>query len=111
MQKNPGDALLTQGQRTGEKTGPALLAQAVAAYRSALYAMAAQWTMTQENIVICLLARSVIDPEEASQASLAKARECVLAALRVFTPKYMSYNHDKTASLLNRIEAKLADPK
>jgi tetratricopeptide (TPR) repeat protein len=83
-QNNLGTVLRTLGDRAGD---PALLQQAVAAYRAALTVHTPQaapmdWAMTQNNLAITFLSLAKL---EGDPARLAKAQEALELALTVRT--------------------------
>ncbi|WP_374132988.1 hypothetical protein [Sphingomonas sp. 28-62-20] len=89
-----GNALCTQGQRTGGEAGLALLADAVAAYRAALTvytesAMPADWAMTQNNLGTALQTQGARTGDEAGLALLTDAVAAYRAALTVYTESAM----------------------
>ena len=111
-QNNLGNALSTQGERTGGADGLALLADAVTAYRNALTvrtkaAMPAQWAMTQENIALAFSAKArlVDDPLPDWRA----AELAATLALQVYTPEHMPFYHEKATRLLARIRTEIAE--
>ncbi len=89
-----GNALQTQGARTGGEAGLVLLADAVAAYRAALAvytesAMPAQWATTQNNLGIALKTQGARTGGEAGLALLADAVAAYRAAMTVRTESAM----------------------
>ena len=112
-QNNLGSVLQDQGIRSGGAEAAGLLAQAVAVYYAALEvrtrdAHPVQWGETQINMAnaekdwvatgVCL------DPAAHWRAALGS----VEAALTVFDPEHMAYNHGKAAALREEILAGLA---
>ncbi|MEM9474779.1 MAG: hypothetical protein AAGA71_05770 [Pseudomonadota bacterium] len=112
-QNNLGNALSNQGTRTAGEDGAALLAKAVDAYRAALRvrtedAHPVQWARTQENLALAHEAiadhPTTTDPRPALETALSH----VEAALTVFDPDHMSYNHVKATALRDHLRARLA---
>ena len=112
-QNNLGSALIDQGTRTGGTAGAALLAEAVAAYRAALEVSTREdhpvhWALTQENLAIAFESvaghDSTGDPCEALRMALAH----VDAALEIYDPEHMPYDHGTATTLRDRILAKIA---
>ena len=100
------------GIRTGGSEGAALLGQAVSAYRAALevYTRAdypVDWAITQVNLAIAEVSLaqhdSCTDPAPHLRAALAH----VEAALEVFDPEHMPYDHQKATDLRDRLRAAL----
>ncbi len=111
-QNNLAVALQAQGIRTGGAEGAALLGQAIDAYRDALtvYTRAAhpvQWAMTQFNLAIAEQGIAQHDSCEDPEPQLRAALGHVEAALEVFDPVHMPYNHDKALALREWIQAAL----
>ncbi|MEL6645799.1 MAG: hypothetical protein AAFQ79_17845 [Pseudomonadota bacterium] len=111
-QNNLGAALFGQGKCTPGEDGAPLFAEAVNAYRVALRVRTAdaqpvQWAMTQENLALAHEAiayrPTTTDPRLPLETALAHAE----AALKVFDPEHMSYNHTKATTLRDRIQARL----
>lgn len=110
-QNNLGVALRTQGSRTGGEAGLALLGESVGAYRAALTvrteaAMPVQWAMTQENLAFAYLA--IADWRDDPIPDLREAETAVQAALRVYTPEHMGYDHETASRLLGDIRVIIA---
>ncbi len=112
-QNNLGAALREQGSRTGGPEGAARLGQAVEAYSKALEVRTradhpVDWAMTQENLaeVYEALAQhdTCTDPAPHLRAALAH----VEAALEVYDPEHMPYDHGTATALRDRIRAALA---
>jgi tetratricopeptide (TPR) repeat protein len=112
-QNNLGGVLGAQGSLSEGADGAALLVDSVSAYRAALevYTLAdhpVDWAMTQENLAIAheSLANhdTCTDPAPALRAAL----DHVTAALEVFDPDHMPYNHQKATALRDRLQARLA---
>ncbi|MBX9860531.1 MAG: hypothetical protein K2Y20_13230 [Sphingomonas sp.] len=85
-----GNALQTQGERTGSAAGLALLAEAVAAYRAALTvrtesAMPVQWATTHNNLGTALATQGARTGSAAGLALLTEAVAAYRAALTVRT--------------------------
>ncbi len=111
-QNNLGNALSEQGTRTEGPGGADLLAEAVAACRSALEvytrdAHPVHWALTQENIALAEEALAEHHTTSDPRPHLEAAWEAVTAALTVFDPVHMSYNHAKATRLRDDIAAKL----
>ena len=111
-QNNLAAALSEQGTRTDGAKGADLLAQAVTAYRAALEVRTrddhpVQWAMPQENIASAELARANHNSCADSQAALNRALSAVNAALTVYDPEHMSYDHGTATRLRDRILARL----
>ncbi|MDH5530535.1 MAG: hypothetical protein OEY05_10895, partial [Paracoccaceae bacterium] len=111
--QNLAGALETQGSRTEGAAGTALLAEAVSAYRDALTIRTradhpVQWAITQENMAVLELTRaahdSCPDPRPHHEAALAH----VDAALEVYDPDHMAYDHGTATRLRNQILQLLA---
>ncbi|MEM7520054.1 MAG: helix-turn-helix transcriptional regulator [Pseudomonadota bacterium] len=111
-QNNLANALASQGTRTEAAAGANLLAEAVTAYRDALTVRTRadhplQWAMTQENIALTQMGIAAHDTCADSRAAHARALEAVDAALTVYDPVYMSYNHGTATRLRDDILAQL----
>ncbi|MEO0485540.1 MAG: helix-turn-helix transcriptional regulator [Pseudomonadota bacterium] len=111
-QNNKGNALSGQGTRTEGAAGASLLAHAVAAYDAALEvrtrdAMLVPWAETQENLAIAKLDWANHDTTTDPSPLLIEALNHVEAALTIFDPEHMSYNHAKATRLRDLILAAL----
>jgi tetratricopeptide (TPR) repeat protein/uncharacterized DUF497 family protein len=100
-----GNALSIQGERAGGEAGITLLADAVAAYRSALLvyteaAMPADWAVTQNNLGNALRTQGERTPGEAGLKLLADAATAFRAALTVRTETVNHVEHAMTQSNL-----------
>jgi transcriptional regulator with XRE-family HTH domain len=111
--QNLANVLREQGNRTEGTAGTTLLAEAVSAYRDALTITTradhpVQWARTQENMALLELTRaahdSCPDPGPHLQAALAH----VDAALEVYDPDHMAYDHGTATRLRNQILQLLA---
>jgi tetratricopeptide (TPR) repeat protein len=111
-QNNLAAVLGDQGTRTAGPAGADLLGQAVTAFRQALEVHTradhpVRWAMTHQNIAITLLNRAAHDSTTDPRADLADAHAAVTAALEVFDPVHMSYNHPKATRLRDGIQSAL----
>ncbi len=109
-QNNLGIALSQQGIRTEGSAGADLLAQAVTAYRNALEVRTreghpVQWAETKLNIAIALKDQATHDSCTDPARALTEALAAVDAALTVFDPDHMSYNHGTATRLRDDIRA------
>ena len=112
-QNNLGNALALQGTRSGGSAGAELLAQAVIAWRAALEVRTrtehpVDWAMTQQNIAIAMLEKSRHGTATDAPADLLAALQAVEAALTIFDPEHLSYNHTKANRLREIILAALS---
>jgi tetratricopeptide (TPR) repeat protein len=110
--QNLANALQEQGTRTGGEAGTALLAQAVAAYRQALEVRTradhpVDWAMTQENMAICELSWAEHPACDDPLPHLRAALDHVDAALTVYDPVHMPYDHGTATALRAEILAAL----
>ena len=113
-QNNLGNALQNQAARTEGAAGTDLLAEAVTACRGALTVRTRQdhpvdWAITQGNLAICELARADRNATADPLPHLRAALEHVEAALTVYDPEHMSYDHTKATTLRDQIKARLAE--
>jgi hypothetical protein len=111
--QNLAIALRNQGSRTGGAAGAALLGQAGEAYRAALEVTTradhpVDWALTQENMALLEQARAAHDTCTNPAPHLRAALDHVTAALAVFDPDHMPYNHGTAARLRDRLLAQLA---
>ncbi len=111
---NLGSALATQGNRTDGAQGIDLLARAVTAYEDALSIRTktdhpVEWAMTRNNMALLEELRSdhnsTTDPIPHFRAAL----DHVEAALCIFDPEHMPYDHAKATALRDRLQARLAE--
>lgn len=115
-QNNLAGALATQGYRNDEENradSNAFLAKAIVAFRAALtvYTQAqnpVDWAMIQENLALLFVEFTQQDDPENPLESLQQALDHVDAALAVYDPDHMPYNHDKATKLREGILAALA---
>ncbi len=108
--QNLAGALQTQGTRTAGEAGTDLLAQAVAAYREALTVRTradhpVDWAMTQENLAICQQAWADHPACTDPLLHLRAALDHVDAALTVYDPVHMPYDHGTATALRAEILA------
>jgi hypothetical protein len=94
LQNNLGNALSSQGMRSGGADGVRLLAEAVDAFRAALRIyteteMPACWAMTQNNLGNALSSQGMRSGGAGGVRLLAEAVETYRAALRVYTEDKM----------------------
>ena len=110
--QNLAIALRHQGTRTGGSAGASLLGEAVESYRVARRVntksdIPVEWAKNMENTAILEQARAdhdtCTDPRPHLEAGLAH----VTAALTVYDPEHMPYNHDKATTLRDRLVARL----
>ncbi|MCE2738267.1 MAG: hypothetical protein LW703_07850 [Rhodobacter sp.] len=111
--QNLAIALQEQGIRTGGAAGAALLGQAEDAYRAALEVRTradhpVHWAMTQENMALLERARAAHDTCTDPAPHLRAALDHVTAALAVFDPDHMPYNHAKATRLRDDLRAQIA---
>jgi len=111
-QNNLGIALRNQGTRTAGEPGAGLLGQAVDAYRAALIvrtqdAHPVDWAMAQENLALAEEARADHDSTADPRPHLTAALAHVEAALTVYDPEHMSYDHDTATRLRDRLRDRL----
>jgi transcriptional regulator with XRE-family HTH domain len=111
--QNLAFALQHQGSRTGAAAGAALLGQAVAAYRAALEVLTradhpVHWAETQENMALLERARAAHDTCTNPAPHLRAALDHVTAALTVYDPDHMPYNHGTATRLRDDLLAQLA---
>ncbi|MCB1343165.1 MAG: hypothetical protein KDK24_19270 [Pseudooceanicola sp.] len=112
-QNNLAVALQAQGTRTAGTAGAGLLAEAVTAYRAALVVRTraehpVDWAGTRKNLATAELARADHDATPDSRPRIQAALFHVEAALEVYDPQSMSYDHGKATDLRNEIVARLA---
>ncbi len=105
---NLAGALQAQASRAGGAEGAALLGQAVAAWRDALQVRTraeypVDWAMTQNNLASAGLDWSRHDTCTDSRPHLRAALDHVEAALGVYDPVHMPYDHGTATALRNRI--------
>lgn len=110
-QRNLAAALSEQGQRTGGAEGAQLLGAAVGAFRSVLEMLtladhSVDWAATHHNLGGAFQALG--DLGEDSAARYAAALAAVDAALEVFDPAHMAFDHAKATRMRARIAGKLA---
>ncbi|MEM7471397.1 MAG: hypothetical protein AAF340_08595 [Pseudomonadota bacterium] len=110
--QNLAVALQYQGFRTEGTAGTDLIDESVTAFRDAhkVRTRADQpvdWAMTMENIAIAERARANHAATSDPVPHLQSALEHVDAALEVFDPEHMSYNHAKASGLRAKILAEL----
>jgi tetratricopeptide (TPR) repeat protein len=111
-QNNLAAALQNQGSRTGGAEGTRLLAEAVAAYRDALEVRTRaehplHRAMTQENMAIAEFAWAEHPSAQDPKAHLRAALGHVEAALEVYDPENMPYDHGTATRLRERISTAL----
>ena len=111
-QKNLATTLQAQGSRTGGPAGANLLAQAVAAYGAALEvrtrdAQPVDWAMTQINLALVNLALADHDTCAAPRPHLEVALAHVEAALEVYDPVHMAFDHGTATELRDQLQARL----
>ncbi|MCE2747991.1 MAG: helix-turn-helix domain-containing protein [Rhodobacter sp.] len=111
--QNLARALQNQGSRTEGAAGAAMLGQAAEAYRAALEVRTradhpVQWAMTQENMALLEQARAAHDTCTDPAPHLRAALDHVTAALTVFDPDHMPYNHGTATRLRDALLAQLA---
>ena len=111
--QNLAGALQEQGSRTGGVTGAALLGQAADAYRDALEVRTradhpVDWAMTQENMALLEQARAAHDTCTDPAPHLRAALDHVTAALTVYDPDHMPYQHGTAGRLRDDLLAQLA---
>jgi transcriptional regulator with XRE-family HTH domain len=112
--QNLAIALRNQGSRTGGAAGAALMGQAEAAYRAALGVRTrtdhpVPWAKTQLNMVLLERARAAHDTCTNPAPHLRAALDHVTAALTVFDPDHMPYDHGTATRLRDDLLAQLAD--
>ena len=114
-QNNLAIALQQQGIRTSGAAGTKLLAQSVTAYGKALTIRTqvdhpVDWAMTQENLAIA--EQAIADHPATTDATphLRRALDHVNAALTVYDPEHMSYDHETATTLRDKIRARLSNP-
>jgi tetratricopeptide (TPR) repeat protein len=108
LTNNLGNVLGKQGERTSGEAGLALLAEAVAAYRTALTiyteaAMPIEWAMTQNNLGNVLGTQGERTGGEAGLALLGEAVAAYRAALRVYTEPAMPAEWAMTQNNLGNV--------
>ncbi|MCA3452258.1 MAG: helix-turn-helix transcriptional regulator [Rhodobacter sp.] len=111
--QNLAGALEQQGIRTGGAAGAALLGQAVAAYRAALEVRTradhpVDWARTQENMALLERAHAAHDTCTDPAPHLRAALDHVAAALTVYEPDHMPYDHGTATRLRDGLLAQLA---
>ena len=111
--QNLAIALRNQGSRTAGAEGTALLAEAIAAYREALTVTTradhpVDWAMTQENLAIAEEARADHPATDDAEPHLQAALAHVEAALEVYDPEHMPYDHGTATRLRDDLRARLA---
>ena len=111
--QNLANALQEQGIRTEGAAGAALLGQAVDAYRDALEVRTradhpVQWAMTQENMALLEQARAAHDTCTNPAPHLRAALDHATAALTVYDPDHMPYDHARATRLRDDLLAQLA---
>ena len=111
-QNNLAAALQEQGSRTGGEQGATLLAKAVSACRAALRVRTetdhpVDWAMTHVNMALAELAIADHDGTADPVAHLQAAFDHVEAALTIFDPQHLPYNHAKATRLRDRLRARL----
>jgi hypothetical protein len=111
--QNLAGALQEQGSRTGGAAGAALLGQAVEAYRKALEVRTradhpVPWAMTRENMALLEQARAAHDTCTDPAPHLRAALDHVTAALTVYDPDHMPYDHGTATRLRDDLLAQLA---
>jgi len=111
--QNLANSLAVQGGRTGGAAGAALLGQAVEAYRAALEVTTradhpVHWATTQENMARLEQARATHDTCTNPAPHLRAALDHVTAALTVYDPDHMPYDHGTATRLRDDLLAQLA---
>ncbi|QMU58097.1 MAG: hypothetical protein GKR98_07745 [Boseongicola sp.] len=111
-QNNLAVALKNQATRTEGEDSTRLLAQAVNAYRAALEVRTrddhpVDWAMTQFNLALAELSLADQDATEDPTPHLNAALDHVVAALTVYDPEHMSFNHAKATRLRDLIQSAL----
>jgi len=111
--QNLAIALQQQGSCTEGAAGVALLGEAVAAYRAALevYTRAdhpVAWATTTQNIARLEQARAAHDSCTDPAPHLREGLDHVTAALTVFDPEHMPYDHGTATRLRDELLAQLA---
>ena len=111
--QNLAIALKNQGSRTEGAAGAALLGQAVDACRAALEVRTradhpVDWARTQGNMARLELARAAHDTCTNPAPHLRAALDHVTAALTVYDPDHMPYDHAKATRLRDDLRAQLA---
>ena len=114
-QNNLGNALGEQGRRLGGTRGVILLGQSITAFRAALSVRTEHdhpldWAGTRQNLSVTESILAEMDLRENRQAHLQAALDHAEAALRVFTPEHMPYNHTIATELRDDIRAALNAP-
>ena len=111
--QNLAIALRNQGSRTEGAAGAALLGQAAEACRAALEvrtraARPVDWAMTQENMALLEQARAAHDTCTNPAPHLRAALDHATAALTVYDPDHMPYDHARATRLRDDLLAQLA---
>ncbi|MCA3441720.1 MAG: helix-turn-helix transcriptional regulator [Rhodobacter sp.] len=111
--QNLAIALRNQGSRTEGAAGAALLGQSVEAYRAALEVRTradhpVDWALTQENMAWLEQARAAHDTCTDPAPHLRAALDHVTAALTVYDPDHMPYDHARATRLRDGLLAQLA---
>ncbi|MEQ9242909.1 hypothetical protein [Roseovarius indicus] len=112
-QNNLAIALKEQGKATGGPEGAALLVDAVATYGEALTIRTrkdhpVQWATTKENLAEAEESLADHDTTTDQVPHLRAALEHVEAALEVFDPDHMPFDHSEATALRERLHARLA---
>ena len=115
-QQNLGAALQAQGLRTGGAQGTELLAQAVAAFRSALEVITREqlpqdWAMTQHNLGAALKEQAIRTGGAQATELLAQAVAAYRRALEVYTPEVFPAYHARVQANLAKAEDLLEQTK
>lgn len=111
-QNNLGAALRNQGSRIAGAEGATLLGDAVTAFRAALRVRTiethrVQWAETQENMAIAELELADHDATTEAEPHPEAALSHVAAALLVYDPEHMAYNHGTATRLREDILGQL----
>ncbi len=111
-QSNLGLALTIQSTLTAGAAGITLLEDAITAYRAALTSYTetdhpVDWAGTQNNLAIAELEIAGRETTTDPRRHLEEALAHIDAALTVYDPEHMSYNHAKATELRDLILSRL----
>ncbi|MEM1302141.1 MAG: hypothetical protein AAGH17_06130, partial [Pseudomonadota bacterium] len=112
-QNNKANALQLHGARRPGLKGVLLFQQSISAYEAALEVRIradhpVAWATTHENLAIVRKAMARNEEGSLRCGNLMAALKHVDAALEVFDPEHMSFNHEKASALREDILAALA---
>lgn len=112
-QNNMGNTIRTLGLQRGPEEGMAMLTHATAIFEAALevrtrHAMPSDWATTQKNLALVRLVQSEWTVGTTARSFAQAAQAACSAALSVYAPEHMPYDHGAATELLIKIEARIA---